>query len=115
MPQTITLTNDGDYIAVRGNHKTNVITFNVLGTFDGASLVGTNSFEIDESNNIIRPVTFRSGDGIQVEITEEGKVSYSAASEDVWYIFTLQNAVGTTSIEIDYTGKSVSQIKTNVV
>lgn len=111
MPQTITLTNDGDYIAVRGNHKTNVITFNVLGTFDGASLVATST----QWENLTRQAPFRDGNGTQIEITEETLYSISSSAEDRWYIFTLQNAVGTTSIEIDYTGKGVSQIKSNVV
>ena len=114
MTQTITLTNDGDWVAVKGDHKRNILSFNVLGTFGTASLVGTTSLEIDTNNNIIRPVTFRDGNGTQVEITQDTQFGISATTRDRWYIFTVQNSGGT-SIEIDYTGKSVSEVKTNVI
>ena len=105
---TITLTDNGDWFAVQGDHKTSILSFNALGNFGGGSLVGTTT----QWNDLTRAVTFRDGGGTQVEITQETQFGISTTAKDRWYIFTLQGSTGA-SVDIDYTGNSVSIIKTN--
>ena len=111
--KTVTLTENNQWIAVRGTHKTNVITLNINGTFaNGASLIETTTLTgVDGEPATSRAVPFRDSSGSQVVITNKTQYSRSVSDNERWYILTVQNATGTTNIEFDYSG---IEVKTNV-
>jgi len=110
MTQTITLTNNGHFFAVRGEYNISLISFNILGNFGNGKLVASTT----EQNDLTRAVPFRDGNGTQIELTQETQYGISSSSKYRWYIFTLQNSTGA-SIDIDYVGIITDNIKTNVV
>lgn len=117
--QKVTLTQNGEYFAMRsGSHKTDIIGFNINGTFaNSASLVETTTYT-DKNGNIaftdktpfLNPAT-----GSQMEFSSTQQVGRSVRERTLWHIYTVQNATGITNIEFIFNGLQVEYSETAIV
>lgn len=114
--QKITLTQNGQYIAIRsGKHKTDIISCNIAGTFaNGASLIETTALTT-QAGEIGRQIPFKDGNGTQIQISSPTQYSRSVSVKNRWYILTVQNSSGATNIEFDIDGVEVRYSGTQIV
>lgn len=117
--QKITLTQNDEYIAIQSSsHKTDVMTIQIskASVFDGASLLETRALT-DKNGNIAfdDEVPMIDGSGTQIEISTAQQISRSVATQDMWYVYKLQNATLNTSIQFCFNGGQVRYSQTATV
>jgi hypothetical protein len=111
----ITLTQNGDYFEMYSKeHKTDLITVGIGGVFDGAKLVETRAYQDSNgATGITHAVPVVNSSGVQIEISVPQQLARSTPLPSLVYRYTLENAGGSTNIEIIFDGIRFDSNKKN--
>jgi hypothetical protein len=107
--KVITLTQNGDYIAIAspqlGGHKTDIITFGIADSsnFGGGKLLEKRAY-LDVNGDLSFTYETSMNNGVSpIEIDVSSQISRAVANKNIWYIWRLDGSTGA-NIQIAYDG-----------